>query len=522
MLSIHRVCRIEIENFRGVTSSKIDVPPNGLRFKGDEGTGKTSHLDAFTAAFRGTDLGVEVIRRGADKTTLLFAFDDGTVIRRSVTAKNGVGQPTVTNGDMKVTKPAAWLAERLGLAAFDVVRFIGSKPEERVRMLQEAVPCSVTIEQLRAYVPQLESFDCSGHGLAVLTRLHKMAYDKRTAANANAKTKREDAKRAAAEAAALVAPDSAPTVDDAIAAKHAADGTLATLRAQLEASRAHAERTSAARARVTALREEAQALTVDAATIEKLEADRLQAEQHTAATAKHVEKLERELIEMRAALADAKRHEAERTVACDTAATRGMRAAQIERQAGELEATLLQAAPPVPSEETCGEAIERAAAAALAVEAAHAAAAARDATAKAERLEADAVAAEANATRLDGIVTALKEKAPREIVKASGGGIEGLEIDGDTIRIDGVALDSLSSGEQLRLSVRLAKRLNKAPLMIIDHLEHLAPKRRDDFLREACADGWQVFTSETTDDDKLVIEGIVFDEAPETEQTTTA
>ena len=119
-MAIRRICRIEIENFRGVTESRIDVPRHGLRLSGDEGTGKTSHLDAIAAALRGTELGVEVIRRGSEKTTLLVGFDDGTTVKRSISAK-GVGQPTVRVDGMQATSPQTWLNERLGLASFDVI-----------------------------------------------------------------------------------------------------------------------------------------------------------------------------------------------------------------------------------------------------------------------------------------------------------------------------------------------------------------------------------------------------------------
>ena len=261
-MAIRRICRIEVTDFRGITESRLDVPRNGLKFSGDEGTGKTSHLDAIATALRGHDLGVDVIRRGAEKTTLLVRFDDGTTVKRSVTAK-GVGQPTVQVEGMRATSPQTWLNERLGLSAFDVISFIGAKPVDRVRMLQAAIPCTVTIERLREWVPTLEEFDCSGHGLDVVKRLHKVAYDRRTAANAAAKTANTDLERAAQEAMRAnegIAADAFEPAE-ALDRQRKAEQHASTLLAAVKEAQAHEARTAGTREQIAKIREQADART---------------------------------------------------------------------------------------------------------------------------------------------------------------------------------------------------------------------------------------------------------------------
>ena len=510
-MSIRRICRLEIENFRGVTESRVDVPRSGLKLSGDEGAGKTSHLDAIAAVLRGTDLGVEVIRRGSDKTTLLVGFDDGTTVKRSITAK-GVGQPTVTNGDAKIMKPQTWLSERLGLAAFDVISFISAKSAERVRMLQEAVPCTVSLERLREWVPSLEQFDCSGHGLDVVKRLHKIAYDKRTAANAAAKSSTAELERAATDAAkaseGVVANALEPA--EAFDLHAAAERHVATLRAAVDAAKAHEARTAGTRERIAKMRDDARG---NARTENELIAASTAVDVARNAVADRkarIADLEALLAGARANLTnDENRLQAnEQTLRSIEDAQR--QTAKLFAQADELAATLASAAPGAPTDEAVSSAHAAVNAAREALEQAQRAESARAAESRRRELAAKAVAASDEAERLDGIVKALSTAAPRALMVESGG-IEGLEIDGETIRVDGVAIDSLSSGEQLRLAVRIAKRLNKTPILIVDHLEHLAPGRRDDFLREACAGGWQVFATVVADGG-LAIEGLAFEE----------
>lgn len=510
-MAIRKICRIEIENFRGVTESKLDVARSGLKLSGDEGTGKTSHLDAIGAALRGTDLGTEVIRRGAEKTTLLVRFDDGTTVTRQVSAK-GVGQPSVKVEGMKATSPQSWLNERLGLAAFDVIAFVGAKPAERVRMLQAAVPCAVTIERLRTWVPALEAFDCSGHGLEVVKRLHKVAYDKRTTANGAAKTANAELERLAREATAAAAGADLTAIGPAEAfdLQRVAERHAAALRTAVEAAKAHEARTAGTREEIAALRAKADAEVIDAEVVATVERDIASHRQAFEDARAEVARLEALLAAARATVQScAAAMDGCRKLAADYQA-RAEAASKLRADADRLQATLAAVAPIAPTADELAAADAAVAQAHQALDAAERAEASRVATAKSYEAAEKARAANVEADRLDAIVKALATEAPRALM-AESGGIEGLEIDGETIRVDGVALDSLSSGEQLRLAVRIAKKLNKVQILIVDHLEHLAPAKRDAFVREACAGGWQVFAT-CVDDGPLVIEGLEFEE----------
>lgn len=82
------------------------------------------------------------------------------------------------------------------------------------KMILAALPVSVTIEQLREWVPTIPAnFDVSGHGLEVVERVREIAYNQRTKANTAAKDARGEADRAKTAADAFGAePEGVTTV----------------------------------------------------------------------------------------------------------------------------------------------------------------------------------------------------------------------------------------------------------------------------------------------------------------------
>jgi hypothetical protein len=125
--------------------------------------------------------------------------------------------------------------------------------------------------------------------------------------------------------------------------------------------------------------------------------------------------------------------------------------------------------------------------------------------------ESKAQEAEAEAERLDKMVKALTDDAPRELL-SSCDGIPGLALVGDDITLDGVSLDGLCGAEQIRFAVQVAKRANaKTKILVVDGLERLDPESYDEFVREATSDGWQLLASKV-DRGAMVVEAISADE----------
>jgi hypothetical protein len=112
------------------------------------------------------------------------------------------------------------------------------------------------------------------------------------------------------------------------------------------------------------------------------------------------------------------------------------------------------------------------------------------------------------------MVQALTNDAPAALL-AEADAIPGLSIDGDTITLDGRDIEKLSSAEQMRFAVDIAKRLNgKTRLLLVDGLERLDPEQMDRFLASATSGGWQVLATRVASGER-VIEAIEATEAAE-------
>ena len=110
-----------------------------------------------------------------------------------------------------------------------------------------------------------------------------------------------------------------------------------------------------------------------------------------------------------------------------------------------------------------------------------------------EIAEVDAIAAH----QLDVIVKRLTDEAPRAIANADS--IPGLKLDGESVTLDGVGLDTLCGAEQMRLCVEIARRASaKARFLVVDGLERIDEEQFDAFVREATKGGWQLFGSRVT------------------------
>ena len=173
------------------------------------------------------------------------------------------------------------------------------------------------------------------------------------------------------------------------------------------------------------------------------------------------------------------------------------RAAELDGDAAALEASMPGAAEaPAPSEiEMMRAEVSRLEQERLASERADLAA----------KCEAEAVAARERhraaleaARLLDSEVKTLTDSLPAALF-AEAKGIPGLTLDGPTIRVDGRPLDALSSGEQMRFAVDLAKRLSTSKILMLDGLERIAPAAQEEFLAAACVGGFQVFATRVAD-----------------------
>jgi DNA repair exonuclease SbcCD ATPase subunit len=174
------------ENFKRLVV--VDIKPDGsvIQITGKNGMGKTSVLDAISAALGGKSAEPAMpIRKGEEESTIKLDLGHLKVRKKFKKDKDGVTVSSlyVESADgAKFTGPQAVLNSLLGEISFDPLVFLRLKPVEQ-------------FNELRKFVPDFDFEKNTGVAAA--------NYDKRTEAN-------RDARRFRAQAEGIKVPDGLP------------------------------------------------------------------------------------------------------------------------------------------------------------------------------------------------------------------------------------------------------------------------------------------------------------------------
>jgi hypothetical protein len=203
-----KISRVKISNILGLEELEVAPSASGLTVvAGRNKTGKTSFLSALQAALK--DRGAfdaTLLRQGAAEGEVVLVLDDGTEVRKRVTAEGS--SFSVRREDVgRVSSPGAYLDRLLQRESFDLVGFLRAKPAERVEALARAFPVALP-EEFWALAGEhvmagaaLSAFKASPeHPLQKVARVEKAIYDARTGINRVAEDKRrtvEELKRTA-------------------------------------------------------------------------------------------------------------------------------------------------------------------------------------------------------------------------------------------------------------------------------------------------------------------------------------
>lgn len=122
-----------------------------------------------------------------------------------------------------------------------------------------------------------------------------------------------------------------------------------------------------------------------------------------------------------------------------------------------------------------------------------------------KRREEEIVSVELDHKALDDLHKALSNEVPKKMLAEVELPIEGLEIEGDKITVEGVAMDKLSTSEQMRFAVKLARKLaGKLKVICVDRYESLGGKAQKAFEEECASDEFEYFVTIVTDGDLKV------------------
>lgn len=252
---------LHIRNFRSIASLEVEINGNSVTMRGDNGTGKSSAIDAFYWALGGTLEG-EVIRNGEDSVAVDTRFDDYVIARK--VKRGGPTIPSKTLVVKSVDGLAKYNPEVLrGLhGAIERRTFSTRSPKERAEILRKLAPGLDTAdldgERVRVFAErtdvnrEVKSLRAQAEGVAVPEAGAQPGEERDLAAIASKKAGLADVRaahdrlRAAAAQAQRDAYGALDGVTEAERQVIEAEKMLAARRAELELRRAQVERLAAA------------------------------------------------------------------------------------------------------------------------------------------------------------------------------------------------------------------------------------------------------------------------------------
>lgn len=181
------ITRLQIRNFLGLSSVKLDKLGEFVTITGENGVGKSSVLEALMELFKGSGVKPNLIKTGEKKSELLCEIDGKVLVNRTLTDQRNV--VTVTIDGAKESKAATYLANLLGGLGVNPIKFFEAKEAEQRAMILAALPCRLERKLLDDLVAEsevplpLDDIDFSEHGLTILEGLRKVVYDRRHLVN---------------------------------------------------------------------------------------------------------------------------------------------------------------------------------------------------------------------------------------------------------------------------------------------------------------------------------------------------
>jgi DNA repair exonuclease SbcCD ATPase subunit len=177
-----KIIKLQAENFKKLKAVEIIPQGNIVEITGKCEQGKTTVLDAISAALCGTKWD-EPIRTGEDKGKIVIDLGD-KIVTRTFTKAGGTLKVESKDG-AKYPSPQALLDKMVGKIAFDPLAFSREKdPKKQVDMLLKVVDIKVDVAHLKdisgIVVPVMDN------PLDMLNQAYKSVYEERTAVNRQA------------------------------------------------------------------------------------------------------------------------------------------------------------------------------------------------------------------------------------------------------------------------------------------------------------------------------------------------
>jgi energy-coupling factor transporter ATP-binding protein EcfA2 len=220
-----QVTSLRIKNFLSI--GEVEIAPGQVnQICGNNNQGKTTILKALEFAVKGsTD--PSMVKIGEELAEVIVELDDETVIRRRLNAESGKQSLSVTREGFKAPSQQAFLDALFAGSSFNPLSLLDGK--NRQQAIMSSIPLKLSAEKLAGglgvAVGDLPELDFSEHGLKVLDSAYRHYYQRRADANKAAKEEGDKHKVHASELPPL---DSLEEID-----VEAVNKTIATLQDEL-------------------------------------------------------------------------------------------------------------------------------------------------------------------------------------------------------------------------------------------------------------------------------------------------
>lgn len=472
-----KITKIRIRNLFGVAETELDG--RSVEITGDNGTGKTSVIDAIRYALTNASDREYVLRKGARDGEIIIETDTGLYLNRKK-RENQADYKSVKDGGREVSGPEAMLRSLFTPFQLDPVAFINMTKAEQNRAILNLIEFDWDLEWIRAQFGELpEGVD---YQQTILEVLHDIQSD-----NGVYFQRRQDINREMRNKRAFVE-DIAKNIPDGYDADRWEAFDLGAAYRELEKVRAEngkIERAKAFRASYDAKKRglEADKEVATAAAEREIETER----RNLTAT---IERLKAELVAAQEKVGTLTGKLADKTAVIEAQHAEAL--AKLDADTGIAN----QYADKAPADTT---ELQQTAETAEAMKA-HLNEYKRMLTMQGEVDDFKAISDELT-RKIE-----LARKLPGEILRTASIPVDGLTVEGGIPLIHGLPISNLSEGEKLSLCVDVAlSKPNALQIILIDGAEKLSDQNREALYARCKAHGLQFIATRTTNNDELEV-----------------
>lgn len=440
-----RITKISIEDYLGIGFFKTDKLGKLNRITGGNGVGKSAVLKAITEAFRSSGVDPNLIKIDSDKAEIIVELDEKILIQRKNTpTANNV---KVVHDGQPLDRPQKWLNSLLGGFQFNPVDFLLAKAKQRREILLSAMPFSINADKLLVLIEQIAGNDSinamwqSDEDYESYIDSSKHGLEVLADIQKHVYDRRHEQGIEVDRLKKSIAQDR-KDIPETLDQKKFAGFNLMEATDELSRMNQQITRNEADLVQLDNLRTRAEQIDNEIEILEKqikaLKAERSEVQQKGKALREKTDEFKRPDIE-------SLRKSIEEYQQFQKYLNR---LEEIERREGNLEQS---------------ESVHKA---------------------------------------LDGLHKALVNEIPKKLLAELELPIEGLEIKGDNIFINGVQIDKISSSEQIKFSVEIARALaGELKVICIDRFETLDNDSRKEFEKLASKDDYEYFLTVVTSGD---------------------